>query len=321
MYPNQAFWKAEPVPGSTNTVLEDEHLFPGPLTFDRSPIPKASHPPRRKNAIVTAVWGSRYASLALMLGQSIKMHNDLDQINAELVILTLEREEGWTDGLTSENMTVLEEQGGWRIRSRPRLEVPGVDMDKIQPHRRLNLNKLQMFGWSEYERIMFIDADCFVKGSIEEIFKLPPEIEFAAAADGWPSVEVDPRFNSGFMFFTPSKVLLEDTISRLADPQYHDPTEGDQQFLQNYWKFRDYRLPSKFNLNLTHFVWRRAQLWDRVWPDARVIHFTERKPHERWWPGGWCQNPVANISNIGPDECAHVEVLQVVQATSMVIKT
>ena len=184
-------------------------------------------------------------------------------------------------------------------------------MSAIQPHRRLNLNKLQMFGWSEYERIMFIDADCFVKGSVEEIFKLPKEVQFAAAPDGWPSVEIDSRFNSGFMFFTPSQALFTDMMSKLADHQYHDPSEGDQQFLQNYWKFRDYRLPSKFNLNLTHFVWRRAQLWDKVWPDARVVHFTDRKPQERFWYGGWCEKPVSKPPNIADDECAQIEVLQV----------
>lgn len=246
-----------------------------------------------------------------MLGHSIMLNNDLDRINAELVLLTLEPEEGWTPGLTAENRTVLEESGGWIIRTEPRLQVHGVDMDAIQAHRRLNLNKLKMFGWSEYDRVIFIDADCFVKGSIEELFKLPEEVAFAAAPDGWPSVELDARFNSGFMFFSPSNELYSDMISKLSDPAFHDPSEGDQQFLQNYWKFRDYRLPSKFNLNLTHFFWRKAELWDIVWPDARVIHFTDRKPRERWWEVGWCDKSPKNVSDIGPDECLHVEVLVV----------
>jgi hypothetical protein len=249
--------------------------------------------------------------MALMLGHSLKLHNDLDRIDAEMVLLTLDPDDSGVTGLTAENATILQGKGGWKIRSLPRLEVPGVNMSNIQPHRRLNLNKLQMFGWSEYERIAFIDADCFVKGSIEELFKLPAEVEFAAAPDGWPAVELDHRFNSGFMFFTPSSILLTDMLVKLTDPEYHNPTEGDQQFLQNYWKFRDYRLPSKFNLNLTHFVWRRTTLWNLLWPDARIVHFTDRKPREQWWYGGWCERPVTKPPQIAFDECAQIEVLQV----------
>ena len=36
------------------------------------------------------------------------------------------------------------------------------------------------------------------------------------------------------MLFSPSHALFEDMISKLSDERFHDPREGDQQFLQQY---------------------------------------------------------------------------------------
>jgi lipopolysaccharide biosynthesis glycosyltransferase len=308
---------AESIVATTATddlkIISSSIKLPVPLsTNTAAPEPTQK---KKKHAIVTAIWDYSYSSMALMLGHSIKQHNDLEALDAELVLFTLQPDDEWLTGLTSWNKTVLQEKGGWKIRAEPHLEVPGVNLTQIQPHRRLNLNKLKIFGWAEYERVVFIDADCIVKGSIEELFKLPKEVEFAAAPDGWPQIEVDSRFNSGFMFFTPSQGLFENMISKLADKKYHDPKEGDQQFLQNYWKFRDYKLPIKFNLNLVHFVWHKKDLWDRIWPEALVIHFTVRKPRE-WWRGGWCDKPVTKPPTIGATECAQIEVLTVSPASN-----
>jgi lipopolysaccharide biosynthesis glycosyltransferase len=311
MFDHSPAQKVDPIlPTIDLTGLASSIDPPPPLSTSPTESSPAPMHPRKRRAIVTAIWDYPYASMALMLGHSIRQHNDLEALDAELILLTLEPDDEWLTGLTSWNRSVLHDHGGWNIRSEPLLEVPGVDLTQIQAHRRLNLNKLKIFGWEEYERIVFIDADCIVKGSIEELFKLPKEVEFAAAPDGWPQIEVDSRFNSGMMFFSPSRRLFEDMISKLADPKYHDPNEGDQQFLQNYWKFRDYKLPSKFNLNLVHYVWRKKEMWDRLFPDARIIHFTDRKPRE-WWRGGWCENRVTRPPKIGPTECAQIEVLKV----------
>jgi alpha-N-acetylglucosamine transferase len=123
-------------------------------------------------AIVTSVWDANYASFALMLGWSIKQHNSIGALDIELVLLTLKDVEGTGAGITAENRTRLEKVG-WTIREEEPLQVPGVNMSMIQKHRRKNLNKLQIFGWDEYEKIVFMDADTLCKGPLEELFHMP----------------------------------------------------------------------------------------------------------------------------------------------------
>ena len=243
-----------------------------------------------------------------MLGYSLKQHNDLDALSADLILLTLEPDDEWLTGLTSWNKTILE-NAGWQIKAEPRLEVFGVNMNAIQPHRRLNLNKIRIFGWEQYDRILFIDADTICKGSIAELFALPKEVGFAAGADAWPGIEIDSKFNSGVMLLRPSSNLYNDMLSKLADKKYHDPKEGDQQFLQNYWRHRDWKLPTRFNLNIVHYYYRPA-IWKDVWPDSRIVHFTDRKPRE-WWKGGWCANKPKVPGRLGPNECPYWELFQV----------
>jgi hypothetical protein len=125
----------------------------------------------KRNAVVTSAWGANYASMALMLGWTIMQHNDLKSLDAEMVLLTLPWD-GKGIGLTTENKTRLEKVG-WKIRELERIQIEGVDFSQIQSHRRNNLNKLQPFGWVEYKKILYIDADTVVKGSFGELFDMP----------------------------------------------------------------------------------------------------------------------------------------------------
>jgi hypothetical protein len=138
---------------------------------DALPDPTPSQGPKARHAIVTSVWDANYAAFALMLGWSIKQHNPLSKLGIDLVLLTLQEVDG-EPGITAENRTRLE-RAGWQIRIEDRLEVPGVNMSLIMKHRRSNLNKLKIFGWDEYDKIVFMDADMICKGPIEELFDMP----------------------------------------------------------------------------------------------------------------------------------------------------
>ena len=137
----------------------------------RSTDPPTAALTAKSNGIVTSVWGSNYASMALMLGWTIMQHNDLKNLNAEMVLLTLPWD-GNGIGLTVDNKTRLEKVG-WNIRELEQIKIEGVDFSQIQSHRRNNLNKLQPFGWEEYEKILYIDADTVVKGNFGELFDMP----------------------------------------------------------------------------------------------------------------------------------------------------
>lgn len=124
---------------------------------------------RPRYAITSSVQTASFAGMALMLGYSIQKHNDLAAMDAELVLLVREDPK---DGLTAENKTRLE-KGGWKIRVAEELKFDGVDNGKIRAHHRHNLNKLHLWSWTEYEKILFIDADVVCKGSIKELWEMP----------------------------------------------------------------------------------------------------------------------------------------------------
>lgn len=179
-----------------------------------------------------------------MLGYSIQKHNDLKAMDTEMVLLIREDEE---DGVTAENKTRLE-QAGWKIRVAEELTFDGVDNSAIRSHHRHNLNKLHLWTWTEYEKILFIDADVVCQGSLAELWQMPGD--FAAAPDVWWDVLTDNKFNSGVIVFRPSMETFHDMIVKVSDPAYHQPNDADQAFLNAYYRFRYFGLPYKYNFNL-----------------------------------------------------------------------
>lgn len=143
-------------------------------TTDTPSVPStasATAAPRPRNAITSSVFTADYAGMALMLGWSLAGNNNLTALDAELVLLTLHDDTG-KDGITTANRTRLE-KAGWRIREAQALAFAGVNQTQIRSRHRHNLNKLHMWSWTEYERVVFVDADAVCKGSIAELLQMP----------------------------------------------------------------------------------------------------------------------------------------------------
>jgi hypothetical protein len=198
-------------------------------------------------AITSSVQTGSFTAMAVMLGYSIQKHNDLKAMDAELVLLVRAFDPKDDNAVTAENITRLE-KAGWNVRVAKELEFEGVDTGKIRPWHRHNLNKLHLWSWTEYEKILFIDADVVCKGSLAELWEMPGD--FAAAPDVWWNILVDNRFNSGVIVFKPSMETFHDMIPKVSDPNYHSPNDADQAFLNAYYKFRYFGLPYKYNFNL-----------------------------------------------------------------------
>ena len=146
----------------------------------------------------------------------------------------------------------------------------------VTPHRNHELGlpahvpcytKLRMWELTEFNRLIFIDADALVLGSLTELME---GADFAAA----PCVTAPDLFNSGVMAITPSQSCFEDMMSQVGILPSYDG--GDQGFLNSY--FPDWftgdpsrRLPMKFNTPRTHYLYRPS--WDRFSHDMRILHF------------------------------------------------
>ena len=120
-------------------------------------------------AIASSVQTASFTAYALLLGYSIQKHNDLAAMDAEMVLMV--REEGM-DSVTKENRTRLE-AAGWKVKVVKDLNFKGVDNSKIRAHHRHNLNKLLLWSWTEYDKILFIDADVVCKGSLKDLWDVP----------------------------------------------------------------------------------------------------------------------------------------------------
>lgn len=237
--------------------------------FDYSKVKR-----RYKYAFTTSVQTHSYAAIALALGHSIKRHNDLEALDAEMILLA--RKEG-EDGVTDLNVTNLEKVG-WKVKFTHDLEFKGVDISDVRSWHRHNFNKLALWTWTQYEKVIFVDADVLCKGPVKDMLSMPGD--FAASPDVWWNVLTDNRFNSGVIIFRPSMeeyALLYDAVS---DPKMHNPWEADQAFLNNFYKFRYYGMPYKFNLNLVMVPYWREE-WDSLWDEAVFVHYTVRKPKEK----------------------------------------
>lgn len=84
--------------------------------------------------------------------------------------------------------------------------------------------KLLIFNLTEYERVVYLDADTIAARNLDDLFN----------CDGFCAVlRHSERFNSGIMVLEPSEKTINDMLTRIrSTPSY---TGGDQGFLNEYF--------------------------------------------------------------------------------------
>ena len=89
------------------------------------------------------------------------------------------------------------------------------------------LTKLHVFRHTEYDKIIYLDADTLPLRPLLHLFSLTSE--FAAVPDiGWPDI-----FNSGVMVFSPQPTWFDEIIRLAAEKGSWD---GGDQGLLNEWR-------------------------------------------------------------------------------------
>lgn len=179
------------------------------------------------NVITSAIFTSWYTSFALLLAYTIRKYNDISKYNAEMVLMVIRKSEQEPDGITERDAEVLQ-NAGWILRDVEPLKWDSVDLSKIPPNHRTTLNKLHVWNWTEYDRVLYIDADCVVKNEFSDLFRVPGLL--AAASDITGDVFVVNSFNAGVLSLRPSRTIFDDYLKKI--PSMHLPHEGDQPFLQ-----------------------------------------------------------------------------------------
>jgi glycogenin glucosyltransferase len=122
-------------------------------------------------------------------------------------------------------------------------EISGISAINLQiigrPDLRATPTKLNLWTLTQYERILYLDADTLVLSNLDHVFSLPQSIDFAASPElGFPDC-----FNSGVMLLRPSTATFAE-LKKLAD-EVESFDGGDQGLLNIYFGDGTYGHPMK----------------------------------------------------------------------------
>ncbi|MEM6709559.1 MAG: glycosyltransferase family 8 protein [Pseudomonadota bacterium] len=133
-----------------------------------------------------------------------------------------------------------------------------------------NFCKLCLWELTDYQRIVFLDADSVVLRPIDRLFAYP---EFSGAPNLYESLADMHRLNSGVFVATPSSKTYERMLATLDAPgAYWRRT--DQTFLETF--FPDWHgLPYTYNV-LQYVYFNLPELWQ--WNSINVLHYQYEKP-------------------------------------------
>jgi alpha-N-acetylglucosamine transferase len=133
-----------------------------------------------------------------------------------------------------------------------------------------NFAKLRLWQLTEYERVVFLDADTLMVRNCDKLFGYP---EFCAAPNVYESLADFHRMNAGVFVARPSDATFAAMLAALDRPGVFW-RRTDQTFLESF--FPDWHgLPVTFNM--LQYVWfAMPALWD--WGSVRIVHYQYEKP-------------------------------------------
>jgi len=130
--------------------------------------------------------------------------------------------------------------------------------------------KLRVWEQVDFEKLVYIDADCLVLESVDELFERP-------SPSFCPDVFPPDKFNAGVIVLEPSLELFGAMWERMSELPSHDG--GDTGFLNSF--FADWfempashRLPFRYNALRTMYWFTHSNpgYWDAVKP-IKILHF------------------------------------------------
>jgi hypothetical protein len=185
------------------------------------------------------------------------------------------------------------------------LVVPGLFNERYRPSRKEignTLTKLWIFGIMCLDRIVFLDADCLVVKSIDDLFD---ESGLWCAADCVEECD-NRRLNSGLIAFDPSPELRDLVFEKAYETDSYD--NGDQGLLDNILRSRVKYLPSEYNLT-RHYAFFHGP--EASIETTRVIHYIVKKPWELRYRET-TDVAVVELDDLWTKQLSHEELLQLV---------
>lgn len=215
-----------------------------------------------------------------------------------------------TEGIDEQNRRLLQDDG-CLLRDVAPLRPAGGSVDSYANSRFAEVwTKLSVWGLTEFERVVFLDADMLVTQNMDELFSLEladgaiaachacrcnpnriasyppswtPENCFYTHCRGSDHVTepdaTDNYLNGGFLLLTPDEAVLADMVGRLAavDDLSRFPF-AEQDFLNEFFRDRWRPLPYVYNA-LKTLQHQHPSVWDSA--SVKNIHYIIDKPWEK----------------------------------------
>ncbi|KAL8110586.1 UDP-glucuronate:xylan alpha-glucuronosyltransferase 1 [Apium graveolens] len=199
-----------------------------------------------------------YVCGAITAAQSIRMAGS----TRDLVILV--------DETISEYHISGLELAGWKVRTIQRIRNPNAEKDA---YNEWNYSKFRLWQLTDYDKIIFIDADLLILRNIDFLFGMP---EISATGNNGA------LFNSGVMVLEPSNCTFQLLMDHINE--FESYNGGDQGYLNEVFTWW-HRIPK--HINFLKHVWigdkeetkqKKTRLLGAEPPILYVIHYLGRKP-------------------------------------------
>lgn len=152
---------------------------------------------------------------------------------------------------------------GWKLREVATFPTPILSCNDTKwGGSNSEWGKLQVFNLTEYDKLLYLDADTLVKQSVDAVFHRPGYPLTSA-----PGMFPPDSFNAGVMLLSPSSRLYEHMLSRIPVLESYDC--GDQGFLQRFFNTwyslpASHRMPASFNAHRNLIVTGRAHFGESL---------------------------------------------------------
>lgn len=142
-----------------------------------------------------------------------------------------------TDNISAKTENFLNNHGIQTIRKKA-VNIPEIIKEKNKngdfSHWTFAFDKLSVFELTQFDKIIFLDADAYVRKNIDILFEknhmsATPNRKFG------PSVTLPPELCSGLLVIEPEKGLLNDFLKILSTIANKKESVGDQDILQEYY--------------------------------------------------------------------------------------
>lgn len=191
-------------------------------------------------------------------------------------------------GLTEENREILTSLGGTIRQVEPvnSAQVKLLSWHYTPQFAQNCFRKLNMWSFTEYDTVIFLDGDIYVKESIDELMYVPHDFSACSTT----TVVFDPihgemiragwnrnHFNAGLLVIKPNMDTYHDLLSK-KDTMVPADDPSDEGFLNVYYKNRWNRLPPNYNVGRMVFQYMPHVIDDI---NVKMIHYASEKPWKR----------------------------------------